>query len=174
MGRVKRNLYGGIEWDYVSYDNIESLMGLIVNRFNYDQMYVDSNSTGGNDVYLYNERLRSVYMDFDRIYEKTPLSQKQKYVLERLWLGFTVSDIAEEFNIGGREILNIVRSAAKKMQKHYHLDLINWLETSGRVKVSADNKYKECDNCGRLLNVKYFSPNNLGDGYRPTCRVCRG
>lgn len=150
-------------------------MGLIVHRAELDSPYDNTNTVLIQDSYTYAENVRSIYMDLDRMIANTKLSRKQIYIIERIMLGYSLSDIANEFNTQKQEIQNILRSAAKRIQKTYHIDLINWLEISGRVKVKDDAQYKTCNMCNKTLNVRYFSTSSehLG-GYRQTCKVCRG
>jgi len=171
LGRVKRDLYKNVEWLGISYDDIDTIMGLIVHRAELDKPVEDNCSM--TPEYEYREFIRIVYIDLDNMIARTNLSPKQKYYIDRLAYGFDLNFLANEINATKREILGIVRSAAKRIQKSYHLDLINSLEISGKVKVNKDSKYKTCAKCGRTLNVRYFTPNNLGDGYRPECKSCR-
>jgi uncharacterized protein (DUF433 family) len=174
LGRVKRDLYKEVQWQNIGYDNVEAIMGLIVHRFDYDTPYTSMETALTQENYFYSENVRCVYMDLDNMIKDTKLSFKQKYIVERIMIGFTMSDIAKEFNAEKRDITNILRSAAKKIQKTYHVKLINWLETSGRVKVLPDAKYKTCAICGQTMNIRYFSPDSKsGDGYERRCRICR-
>jgi hypothetical protein len=172
LGRVKRDLYKNVEWLGISYDDIDTIMGLIVHRADLDKPIEDNCSM--TPEYEYREFIRMVYIDLDNMIARTNLSPKQKYYIDRLAYGFDLSFLANEISATKREILGIVRSAAKRIQKSYHLDLINHLETSGKTKVDKDSKYKTCAKCGRLLNVRYFSPNPDGeDGFRNYCKSCR-
>lgn len=174
MGRIQRNLYYNTEFLNVSYDDVDVLMGLIVYRTKLDSVYQDRESLVEDRPYIYSENTRCIYMDIDNMIEKTNLSKKQKYVIENLFRGLSLQDIANLFNANKRDILSILRSACKKIQAINHIDTVDWLEHTGRVKVSGKNRYKRCIKCGRDLPEKYFSPNSkMADGYLNVCKICR-
>lgn len=174
MGRVKRDLYKQIDWLLVSYDQIEAIMGLIIHRAECDSPYDSTGTVLTEESYTYSGNVRAVYIDLDKMISETKLSYKQRYVIERLMLGFSLSDIAKEFNCNKRDILSILKTGAKKIQKTYHVKLINWLETSGRAIVKSTAKYKQCKVCGEIMNISNFSPDKKSeDGYRNVCKICR-
>lgn len=174
MGRVKRDTFKNNQWLFTAYDNIDTIMGLIVHRAECDMPYDGSETLLTQETYEYCEPVRAVYMDLDKMISETKLSYKQRYVIERLMLGFSLSDIAKEFNCNKRDIISILKTGAKKIQKTYHVKLINWLETSGRAIVKSTAKYKQCKVCGEIMNISNFSPDKKSeDGYRNVCKICR-
>lgn len=111
------------QFDYVPFSDPRVLSELICNRMKLDRSYIEKvypsgllSSCGG---IIFNEQIISVYVDLDRLIETSPLTKKQRAVIELLMRGYTIQDIAEETNNLQSNISHIfARAIAVMINQH--------------------------------------------------------
>ena len=106
MGRVYRETLnqnrGTHEWEAISFSDIDTIKGLIKNRFEFDenfvmQLYETNNPLESNGVPLFHEIITCTYLDLERLIDNANLTEKQNAIIDMLMQGYNEYEIADSF-----------------------------------------------------------------------------
>lgn len=75
----------------------------------------DSSSLISQGVAPMSEPVTVTYMDLDRLIDKCGLTEKEKYIVDLLMLGYTRSDIRDDANMAMDVIVALLNSAIDKI-----------------------------------------------------------
>ena len=104
MGRVQRDLYENLEFDYISFSDPNAIRALILLRHRFQPMYYgledEADVFSSNGTYMFSENITLTYCALDDLIETTKMSPKQRYIAKRIMYGHDEKEISEEFNEG--------------------------------------------------------------------------
>lgn len=87
-------------FDYVPFSDVTVLSELIRNRMKLDATYKEkvypNSLLSASSCPEFNENILSVYVSIDMLIDDTPLTKKQRAVIELMMRGWTIQDIADE------------------------------------------------------------------------------
>lgn len=152
----------------VLFSNINTYKGLIENYYNLKDRYKDR----------FQDDMWAILLDFEYLLEKTDLSDKEKFVVDKIMNDYTRTEIAEEYksefgeNISMRVVSSWVNRVIPNKLLNTYLDSVNeWLYT---YKIKGE--FKQCTKCSEVKTInndRYFRKDRLGrDGFRSNCRKC--
>jgi hypothetical protein len=179
--QTKNEGLGNMEWYHISLSEINTIRSLIRNRIEFDRLYWAKTHTT-NDIFLTNgtddfiENIIVSYIDLENLIHKANLNKTQLHIIKKLMQGYTEEDLAELYKWDLYEIQKSFAHACIAIKKQNDMDWIAWSETSGKVKIPDETRYKRCNKCGRDLraNTNNFSPHSKGlYKLHPYCRDCR-
>lgn len=179
MDRVQVDIYkGDYEWHVVNLSTIESIKGLLKYRSRYDLLYDRRINTlsleSYQDLQAFKEEILCLYIWLDNVISKCIFTEKQKQVLELYVKGYTERDLAVKFNVTQSAINGVIKSICKKILEQNHKMWLDFIETSGYVKIPDDVRYKQCSKCGEWLriNKENFKYDKTNKRYKSRCRKC--
>lgn len=192
MGAVKletRSQGRGVrEWDNVTLNSIDTIDILIRFRAKFDKSYYSkcyysTDIFESNGVPEFLEIITCLYVDLDKYIERSEFNDYEKDIVKYLMLGYQFEDIISLVNKRymtnksiGEIKRNFRRSICRKILNEYRYDYEEWLHLSEMVKISKDDKYKQCGMCKKhiLLNSDNFPKrSDSKDGYDYYCRQCK-
>jgi DNA-binding CsgD family transcriptional regulator len=173
LGRIQRDLYENMEWDYISLSDPNTIKALILLRHKFQPMYYSSNNESdifsSNGTYMFSENITLTYCALDDLIKKTKISPKQRYIVNRIMYGHDEKEISEEFNEGVQNIKNILATACRLMAENNNTAVHEaWIKRN----LVDQSQYKQCTKCGRHLLKKNFWKNSSPDGRRSVCKFC--
>lgn len=143
MGAVKRETRsqgrGLREWDYVSLSETRTIAHLIRNRSKLDDSYLGKMFEGSfesNGIFPFSEPVIVTYLDLDRLIEQSPLSDIERFTINKLMLGYTLLDLEEIHGIPSRTFADIFSKACQKIKETNDR---NWLKVHVKNPSSFDN-----------------------------------
>ena len=99
------------------------LSALIRNRIYVDVSFKEkafpSGLLGSNGGMIFNESITSVYVDLDRLIEESPLSKRQRAVVQLLMRGYTIQDIADTTGNSQSNISHIFSRAVETLSEQH-------------------------------------------------------
>lgn len=185
MGRVYRETLnqnrGTHEWEAISLSDIDTIKGLIKNRFEFDenyvmQLYETNNPLESNGVPLFHEIITCTYLDLERLIDNANLTEKQNAIIDMFMQGYNEYEIADSFKDDISNIRSVFDTACQKIKEQNDFEWREWVEISGRVKIPDGVRYKRCSKCHKWLRAdgENFAPDRTGKyGLRSICRKCR-
>lgn len=181
VGKETLNQNKGMhEWEAISLSEINTIKGLIKNRFYFDEsfvakLYESNNPIEFSGVPTFREIIICVYLDLERLMDNANLTEKQEHVIYRLMCGETEFDIADSLGDDIGNVRGVFNTACQKIKEQNDLEWREWLETSGYIKIPSDVTYKQCSKCQKWLRAdgENFRPRqDSADGFRLECRKC--
>jgi len=183
MGHIKveqlNNNKNYHEWEAISLSEVNTIKSLIKNRCEFDKfyetkLYETNNCFESNGVPQFHEIVEITYLDLERLIKNTKLSKQQRTIIEYLIRGYDEEWIGEKIGCTPMSVIDIFNTACEKIKTQNDYEWLEWLETSGKIKV--EGAYKQCGKCKRWLkaNENNFSPNSKGQyGLHSLCKNCR-
>jgi DNA-binding CsgD family transcriptional regulator len=184
VGRVYRETLnqnrGTHEWEAISFSDIDTIKGLIKNRFEFDenyvmQLYETNNPLESNGVPLFHEIITCTYLDLERLIDNANLTEKQNAIIDMFMQGYNEYEIADSFKDDVSNINSVLDTACQKIKEQNDFEWQEWVEISGLVKIPDDVNYKRCTKCHKWLRAdeENFSPDSRNrDGLQGICKKC--
>jgi len=186
LGAVKIQIKKDHEWNNVSLNNIDVVKFLVKFRWKFDDNYICKNFytdevTKSNGIPDFHEEITCLYADLDMYIKKANLYKIQRIILKYIMLGvdFKELSILLEKKLNKTypvyDLKMLFNSACYKILYEYNYDYQFWLESSSKIKINNNIKYKICSRCKKSLpeNVKYFRKRNLKNhNFEYVCRKC--
>jgi hypothetical protein len=167
------------EWYNISYSEIQTIKSLILYRSQFDALYepkitYTNNPYVSNGVPIYREPVEVVYLDLEKLIEKCKFKDNQNKMIKMLMRGYIFRDIAEKFGWTMDNVQNEFERICRRIKEQNDTDWVAYAETSGKVKIPKEAKYKKCFNCEQDLRVDNFwvRTDRGGDGYKGVCKRC--
>lgn len=185
MGRVYRETLnqnrGTHEWEAISFSDIDTIKGLIKNRFEFDenyvmQLYETNNPLESNGVPLFHEIITCTYLDLERLIDNANLTEKQNAIIDMFMQGYNEYEIADSFKDDISNIRSVFDTACQKIKEQNDFEWREWAEISGRVKIPDCVRYKRCSKCHKWLRAdgeNFSKKQDTKDGFHPYCKKCR-
>jgi len=172
---------GTQEWYKLSLSDTTVIDKLIRNRSRLDPCYVAKQFANGNPFLTngvpdFAEPIAVMYMDLETLIDACRFDDRQKYIIRKLMLGYSETDIAYYLNVPFSTIRKRIDPICLRIKEKNDELWRNYLETAGFVKIPDDIKYKKCSKCGEFkrMNSDNFPPSPTNrDGFKKACRQCR-
>lgn len=186
MGSVKVDVHKSDRpYEFVSFSDIECIKGLITKRAYIDgcvdvehvtasnwKKSFGENSIGYASDYIgdVNQEIIAIYATLDEYIKRIKLTDKQKFLLEKIMIGYSYRDI---YDVYGYDIKNTNRDINIICRKIKYLNDILWKYNyidSRRGRIGY--KYIECLSCSEYLpeTTDFFYKDK--DGYKKICKNC--
>lgn len=183
MGKVYRETLnqnrGTHEWEAISLSDVDTIKGLVRNRFQFDESYVmrlyeSDNPLESNGVPLFREIITCTYLDLERLADNANLTEKQEDIINMFMQGYNEREIAESHKDDVGNIRGIFDTACQKIKEQNDFEWREWAEISGQVKIPDHVKYKRCTKCDKWLRADEgdFKYDITNKRYKSRCRGC--
>lgn len=168
--------------EYVSFSDKKCIIKLIKNRHILDECYNDLmfyNGTGdisASGIYGVDEYVICIYTDLERLIKKANLNQQQLKIVHMYFEGHNTRDICDLLDCQPSSVDRIMDTIAGKIAEQNHIEYIDYLHYSGKVRVDNNARYKKCSKCGEYKDVmkgEFSVKKDSKDGYHPYCKECR-
>lgn len=140
------------EIDFFDVNNVKAVLQLDVEDLKYE----------------YDLETIIVIKDFlNKVVDKTPLTDKQKNVLNLWRQNKTQIEIGEILEISNSTVSRTIGTIVKNIINEYERQYEDWYYLNIRK-----GEYKKCSKCGEIKLVSRFDKNG-SKGYRSSCKECR-
>jgi DNA-binding CsgD family transcriptional regulator len=177
LGAVKIDVnQGERDWDNVNESTIESIKGLLKNRYKFDPNYNEDESSIkdiDNGELNINYQAIHTYVTLDKHIEKALLNNNQVEIISLYQKGMTELDIADYLGKSQNGVHKIIKTVCKKIHNEAFEE---WKSYINLDVIKTKYNYKHCVSCEewKPLDYQYFRTrlDKKGDGFYNYCRKC--
>lgn len=177
IGSVKRDIHRQeTQFHRVTFSDTQCIKGLITHRSSVDPYYglePDDYYDHAGTIYPMNQELICLYIDLDNLISRCKLNVKQRFIINKLMLGYTTRDVAKMFKQTTHSIDKSFDVICEKIKKLNDLDWKYEYVYMSLVKVKWN--YKKCTKCKEfkpMIKEFYGLDSRNRDGFNSICRSC--
>lgn len=177
MGLVKVDVHKAeYQFERISFSDTECIKGLIKHRWMIDEyigIEMNSNIFEASDVKPLNQELIVTYITLDDLLSKCELNVKQKFLIDRLFSGYSERDLADMLQ---QEVSTVDRALDVICKRVKNINDQSWKHDYIYLNYKrVEWNYKKCSRCGGYFpqTREFFSPDKRKkDGLYSNCKAC--
>jgi hypothetical protein len=171
------------QYEFITFSDVDCIKGLIKKRSMIDEFCDTQHNasmkiakhwdTASDAIGEVNSEVIAIYVTLDDLINKCGLNWKQRYIINKLMIGWTEQDLAEFFKTEPKMIASTLNTIANKIKRINDLD---WKYNYIYMNIlPAKFLYKTCTKCDESKAATddfYGKDNRNKDGFKSICRKC--